>query len=311
MFSQAAKSLCIAAGIAVLAASSAVAAEFAGSPTRVALTPSGDIVVSSYLDSRIVFLDRVTLEITDELKIKDQKDKGANPLGVAWGLDQLFVGMEATGKVQIYERGQNGKWRLKGHLKSPDLIPKPTDIAVNEAAGLVYVLTGGDEPIMVFTADGEFHDTIGEVDLLSPSGIAVDTNAGLVLVSDGGDPHGGIFGGPDVAARVQIFNGAGDLVGSIGGSAVASEFRFSRPEGLFVDGTGRVFLVDSIRGEVLVFEGEGWSWTGTTKFGGRGTGPGQLLHPLDVAVDPITADVVVTSRLTGRVVVFEQGGLTP
>jgi hypothetical protein len=72
-----------------------------------------------------------------------------------------------------------------------------------------------------------------------------------------------------------------------------------------------VLLVDSVRGQVLVFEGGGWSWTGIKKFGGRGTGPGQLLHPLDVAVDPITADVVVTSRLTGRIEVFEQGGLTP
>ena len=309
MFSQAAKPLCIAIGIAVLAASSATAAEFVGSPTRVALTPFGDIVVSSYLDSKVVILDLVTLEVTAELEIKGNKGKGGNPLGVAWGADHLFVGNDSTGKVEIYERAKNGKWKIKHYLNSPDLFPKPTDIAVDEAADLVFVLTGGDEAVMVFTVNGEFLYTIGEGELHSPSGIAVDTNTGLVLVSDGGDPHG--FFGPDVAARVQIFNDAGDLVGSIGGSSVASEFRFSRPEGLFVDGAGRVFLVDSVRGEVLVFEGGGWSWTGTTKFGGRGTGPGQLLHPLDVAVDPITADVVVTSRLTGRVVVFEQGGPTP
>jgi DNA-binding beta-propeller fold protein YncE len=141
--------------------------------------------------------------------------------------------------------------------------------------------------------------------LLAPIGIALDRFAGLVLVSDLGDPSG--FFSPRVPASVKIFDYDGDYLDTISGSAQTG-FQFSRPQGLAVDDEGNIYLADSFLGQVLVFDGN--SLTGQTVLGSKGTGPGQLLHPLDVEIDPVTLDVLITSRMTERVVVFP-GGAAP
>ena len=77
-----------------------------------------------------------------------------------------------------------------------------------------------------------------------------------------------------------------------------ADSRFSRPQGLAVDGKGRIYVVDALSAEVLVLDRE----TGATlnTIGTFGSNPGQLLLPLDIVVGQ-TGDVLVTSYRTGKI----------
>ena len=273
------------------------------SPSRLTLTPLGSVVVSDARRKSVMFLDGVSLEVLDEIKIQGR------PLAVGWGDNRLFVGNESTAVVEIYEQKRNGKWHLVRNLTGRSgQINQPTDIAVDKADGLVFVVSGGANSVMVFSTSGVFLRTLaipGNAleNLLDPTGIAVDGNAREVLVSDFGDPLAGI------AARVQIYDYDGNHLGQISGESGQTGFEFSRPQGLVVSARGEILLVDSLMGQVLVFDRE--ELRGVRTLGTYGSDPGQLLLPLDVAMDPDSMDVFVSNNRLGRVEVFEGGGFAP
>ena len=57
---------------------------------------------------------------------------------------------------------------------------------------------------------------------------------------------------------------------------------FNRPEGLGLDGRGRIYVADSCNHRVQVFDADG-SWLGS--FGEPGQGEGEFSYPYDVVVD--------------------------
>jgi DNA-binding beta-propeller fold protein YncE len=307
--------------VGLLGASMTVAkAQSLGNPTRLALTAGGNMVVSDY-GRRVLTLDGTTLEITDILAIDDR------PAGVAWGGGLLYVGNDTTGDVEIYRLNSKGSWQQKGRLGSgpKGQIPNPMDIAVDQSTGRILVVSGGrgDNSVMVFDAGGRLLYSFPapcsgscSTGVASPGAIALDTSNDLVMITDGGDISGSF--GPRVRARVQIYNQSGGYVGTLQGrdqsgstTLFPADFRFSRPQGLDVDPFGRVYLTDAVRSEVLVFEYDGVRWNGVAILGSLGTGPGQLMFPMDVAVDRESLDVLVLSNRTARVEVFEQGGVLP
>jgi len=83
--------------------------------------------------------------------------------------------------------------------------------------------------------------------------------------------------------------------------------RFSRPQGLAVDDSGHVYVVDCFSGEVLVFD----RFTGKLlkTVGSYGTNPGQLRLPLDLVVSQRSRDIYVTNNQMKRIEVFKEGGL--
>jgi DNA-binding beta-propeller fold protein YncE len=82
--------------------------------------------------------------------------------------------------------------------------------------------------------------------------------------------------------------------------------RFSRPQGLAVDESGHVFMVDCYSGEIMVFD----RYNGNTlkTMAGYGTDPGQLRLPLDIVIDPGTNDIYVTHNRAARIELFKNGG---
>jgi DNA-binding beta-propeller fold protein YncE len=83
--------------------------------------------------------------------------------------------------------------------------------------------------------------------------------------------------------------------------------RFSRPQGLAVDDSGHVFMVDCYSGEIMVFD----RYTGQTlkTMAGYGTDPGQLRLPLDMVMNPSTKDIYVTNNRSATIEIFEKGGV--
>ncbi len=113
------------------------------------------------------------------------------------------------------------------------------------------------------------------------------------------------------SARVQIFDYAGNHLKSISGKAGMTKKRFSRPQGLAVDGQGHIFLVDCLIGRVLVLDRNTGATIKSLGTYGRSGAPGEMALPLDVVIDSRTKNVFVTNNRLGRIEVFVKGGLVP
>lgn len=282
-----------------------------GSPIRLALDPAGNVAVSEGSWSRISLLDRASLDTIETISVDGR------PLGIAFDGDRLLVGNDTTGNVDIFVRNRNGAWKLKDRLggrKYKGLVPNPSAIAVDAQSGLIFAVSGAEKEVKVFSATREPPRIIGgpgddPAALVAPTGIALDRAARRVLVSDHGNSHDS--SSTYVPARIQIYDYAGAHLGTISGNPRSDGFKFFRPQGLAVDGSGRIFLAASLRGEILVFENDGTQWIGVAVIGQAGRGPGELLLPMDVAIDPRSLDLLVTNNRNARLEIFQGGGTLP
>jgi DNA-binding beta-propeller fold protein YncE len=103
------------------------------------------------------------------------------------------------------------------------------------------------------------------------------------------------------ATAVQVFDRKGNYVTGWGKHEMGAQ-NFSLPEGIAIDGKGRVFVIDAIRHEIKVFTGDG-ALLGV--YGGLGSEAGAVQYPSDIAIDPENR-VHVVERGNGRVQVFAE-----
>ena len=229
------------------------------------------------------------------------------PTSVAYGWNKYYVGNESTQTVDVV----NKKGRLLYTLGNDFLIQRPSDIALAVDQQLVFVTDPMNSRVLVFDADGAFLGPFpaeGQAPLYMPTGIAVDPVRGEVLVSD--------FGLDGGNAQIKIYDLAGMFLTSINGNVGCGSFgcnttdrNFSRPQGLSVNEQGYIYLADSVRSQVLVFDRE--TKQSIDVIGIQGTAPGELMLPLDVLIDPQSKDLYVTSNRTQRVEVFNGKGWQP
>jgi len=106
--------------------------------------------------------------------------------------------------------------------------------------------------------------------LAFPRSVALD-RAGNIFVSEYG-----------LRERVQLFAPSNaTFLQTIGHDGTANG-EFNRPEGLDVDGQGRLFVADSCNHRIQVFSADG-KWLAS--YGTAGRGKGQMSYPYDVRVD--------------------------
>lgn len=297
------------AALSLLALSALAYAGQFSSPTRLTLVTPAQLAVSDYRQKTVSLLDANTLEKLDVIGV------AGHPVAVAGGGGKIFVGNESRAAVEVFTRtgkrkkdkkDKDKKKKVSGYTRQYDLgqgagaVANPTDIAVDEAQQLVFVVDGAEAIVKVFSTEGPLLYALpaGDQPLIQPTGIAIDTVNGHVFVSDFGD-----LNGFSSKAWIRIYDYAGNYLGGIYGKASA-EFGFSRPQGLAVDDTS-VYVVDSMLGQVLIFDRQ--SLAGVAKVGERGTDPGHLLLPLDVAVHPVSGDILVTNNRHGQVAVYARG----
>jgi DNA-binding beta-propeller fold protein YncE len=298
-------------------------------PMRAVDTPLG-LMVGDYVGGNIVFLDRKTLAVNDTLLLPvEDQDPGpimrTKPLGVAFMNGRFYVGDERSESIQVYvkpgaikkngEVEKNpkniGEWVQVTASLTAFPIPGPSDIVADEDLGLLFVASRGDRTVYVLDADGELIRTIGGAAPLGrPQGLALDLTGQRVYVSDDGPRRCGDFGA--CFGEVHVYSYAGDFLGQISGKFAPENFRFSRAQGLTVDSFGDVYLVDSWRGQVLVFrEVDANIWSGIGTFGSKGAGVKQLLLPMDVVVDYKPSTVYVTNSIQRRIEVFAIKDMVP
>lgn len=265
------------------------------SPVRLALTPSGGLLVSDSRLAAIVTVDPATLQPDRAMEVRGK------PLAVGMLGARIFVGNATTQRIEVY----NAKGRFWYAFAFP--VRYPTDMAVDTTRNIVFVVDADAHDVKVFDFKGGllrvFPDPTADpaAHLNMPTGIAVDPELQEVFVSDYPDPTTG------GNAAVRIFDYQGTLLkvlspgkcGSIGCSG-----GFSRPQGIALDGDDRMYVVDAFLAAVLVFDRA--TLTLVQTLGGRDAGPPQLRIPLDVVIG-VGGDLFATSNRTATVEVFRSG----
>lgn len=262
------------------------------SPIRLTMTPGGNLLVSDYQLSMIVTVDHKSLKATRWFPVQGR------PLGVAYARGHIYVGNTSKKCVEVYARGGKKLYPLNGVIK------QPTDIVIDEKLGLVFVVDGTQKKVNVFNLKGKFIRSFPGLDpdnLINPTGIAVNPTNKEVLISDYGDMKKYIY------PRIQIFDYNGNLLDTIPGKKGMFGMRFSRPQGLAVDESGHVFMLDCYSGEIMVFN----RYNGNTlkTIAGYGTDPGQLRLPLDIVINPSSKDLYVTNNRSATIEIFEKGAV--
>lgn len=295
----------------LLTFASSAKAQSMESPMRIAVGPPGEILVSDSVQDKVLALDMATLAVDWSFDVQ------GTPMAIAYAANLIFIGNATTHNVEVY--------RLKGKANGPGktldfvynlgltasgtagTIRIPSDIAIDKGSGLVFVVDSGQRKVKVFDLSG---NTVSEIpsstdaSLLSPTAIAVDTVRQEILVSDYGDPNGSFRA--KVPARIMIYTYSGTFLSKIDGGVSDKNAAFVRPQGIATDGHGHIYMAESLRGQIFVFD----RTTGAvvTKLGSFGDKPGQLELPLDLVIDRKSGDVLVTNNMLKRIEVFHAAG---
>lgn len=219
---------------------------------------------------------------------------------------------------------------------------KPRTLEV-DAQGRLFVvdLTG---KVQCFRADGSFSHfwQIQELERGKPKGMGWDLDGSLLLVEphygrvERYSPEGLLLetlkvepmveGYPRALARdilrlenhylVAEYGGREGLLwmdrveeewkpGKLWGGSGREPGQFNRPEGLALDGEGRIWVADSCNHRVQVLQPDG---SVDRILGKAGTGPGELSYPYDVCMDPLEDLIWVCEFGNSRIQAFDPDG---
>lgn len=102
--------------------------------------------------------------------------------------------------------------------------------------------------------------------------------------------------------RVIVLDEDGEMLFSIGREG-AGEGEFQDPVGIGIDRNGRIYVADTGNRRIQIFTAGG-KFLKTIAV----TSSGKAVRPIDVAVDPKTANIFVTGNDNHKVMVFDKGG---
>ncbi len=174
------------------------------------------------------------------------------------------------------------------------VLTRPTGIARDPVAGLIYVADTGKHDIKVFDDAGNLIELIGSRgngDGLFNTPTHLSFEEGQLYVAD------------TLNFRIQIFDRAGEERLAFGrlGLFVGN---MTRPKGVAVGGDRRIYVVESYFDHLLVYDEMGQL---LLPIGGTGQGVGQFYLPSGVWTDPM-GRVYVADMFNGRVVIFQELG---
>lgn len=217
-------------------------------PVYVAVEPeTGDVYVSDRLREDVEIYDQ-NGKYLRSLKPKGRLGRSANPLGLAFGPeDDLYMtdvnGERRLHRVLVFGDGQKPLRRIG----TPGVFWFPNGIAV-DSDGDVYVADSNDGRLTIFDSKGKpaasIQRGVADGDLGLPRGVAihgdklyvVDTTTHAVKVYDIG---GGVKEAPS-------------YVGSFGVEGF-TDGAFEYPNGIAIDGDGRIYVTDRENNRVQVW----------------------------------------------------------
>lgn len=244
-------------------------------PTRIALSSDGTLLVT---DTRAGDLASGTLAegITRRVHL------GGRPFGVAAAPDgRVLVGDTSEGSVRLYDHDLRPV--LAFGVGVGELV-RPSDVAVHDALGLVYVTDSGADLVRVYTLEGAAVRTFGgegETALSFPTGIA--------LLGDD------VWVVSQRTRRVVRFSLEGQPISWFGSHGEEPGELFT-PQGIYADTLGRIWIADARLGRISAFDPSGLP---LGSLGSFGSARGELRGPSDLAIDR-DGTLVVASTHAGR-----------
>jgi len=245
-------------------------------PTRLAWGPDAQQIFVT--DPRVgsVFIHDSTLALIGEIKT------GGKPLGVAvHPQGDVYVGDDKLDRVEVYSPAG-----LQIGTIGEGTLQMPNDLAFDDN-GLLYVVDSQRNRVEVFDpTTGQNLRTIGAGQLRFPSALAISGQE--------------IFVADQANFRVRVFDLQGNLLRSFG-SEVSQGFmnynwkgRFVRIQGLAVDSSGRLHVLDSHMGIIQILSASNGAYIDS--YGTKGSAPGELDLPLGIDISPYGETAVANTR---------------
>jgi len=259
-------------------------------PQGVAVDDAGRIYVSDVSRQAVLVFDPVAGRLRVWSQARPEMPFKA-PVGLA---------LDAAGGLLVADAELGAVFRLDAEGQPRGVIgqvelARPTGVTRDPVSGRIYVTDTRRHQVVVFDRDGRFLDHWGQRGD-EPGRFNAPTYIYL--------KQGRLFVADTLNSRVQILDaGDGRWLKSIGrrGLYVGN---FERPKGVAVDDEGNVYVVESYRDHLLIFDDAGRF---LLPIGGTGKGAGQFFLPAGVYVDRRNR-VYVADMFNGRVVVFQYLG---
>lgn len=217
------------------------------------------------------------------------KEEFNTPIAAATDSEnRIYITDSAAGKVFVFN--PKGKFIMGFPAGS-----RPTGIAINKTAGLVYVSDTGSHVVNMYTLGGKPAGSFGKLGILEgefnyPVDISVDRE-GMVYVVD------------SMNFRVQIFNKDGRF-NSLFGRHGDGTGDFGRPKGVAIDRDGNIYVADALFDTIQIFDRQG---NFLLNFGTVGKTAGRFWLPSGLFVDEGNK-IYVGDSYNSRVQVFEYLG---
>lgn len=237
-------------------------------PYAIAVDPEGRIAVADP-DARCVHVYDPSRSRYERLQ-EANGDAFVSPVGIAAD-DRGTLYVADSARQRVFRRERKGRWMEP--LGSDGGLLRPTGLAYDAAAGLLYVVDTLANEIKAFDADGAVVRRFGA------RGSGPGEFNYPVAIAIG--PRGRLYVTDSLNFRVQMFDSGGTFAGAFGkpGSTPGS---IDKPKGIAIDGDGHIFVVEALHDVVQVFDAEGRL---LTIIGGTGTGSGEFWLPAGIHID--------------------------
>jgi DNA-binding beta-propeller fold protein YncE len=218
-------------------------------PVYVAVSPlNGDVYVSDRLREALDVYDAEGKYLRT-MRPKGRLGKGANPLGLAFGPEGRLYMTDVSGnrkkhRVLVFGSGERPLRKIgsRGSFWFPNGLTLDGD-------GDLYVADSNDGRLAIFDPDGKLVSSIqrgvGEGDLGLPRGVALDGDGRLFVVDT--TAHAvKVYRLPDEVTEVPRYVGSFGIEGMGDG-------QFQYPNGIAVDGNGRIYVTDRENDRVQIW----------------------------------------------------------
>lgn len=225
---------------------------------------------------------------------KPPPNRVAEPMGLAVSDDgqRLYVSDFAQLAVFVFDFAQ----RTFRKIGEKEALARPVGVALDGEERL-YVVEQLKKGISVFDLNGTRVRFITDPSMERPSGIALDRARGRIYVADTAHTK-------SQEHTVKVFDLAGQRLGTIGRGKGEGEGQFLFPTYLAVDGTGNLYVSDTLNARVQVFDPEGKY---VKSIGQRGNAWGMFDKPKGIALDSF-GNVYVADSGWSNVQIFNQKG---
>ena len=216
------------------------------------------------------------------------------PMGLAISDDgqRLYVSDFARLEVFVFDFGQ----KTFSKIGEAEKLARPVGLAL-DAQEQLYVVEQEKRGVSVFDRQGKRVRFFTHPSIERPTGIALDRQRGKIYLADTAHTK-------SEKHTIKVFDMAGDLIGTVGGERGEEPGQFLFPTYVAVDGTGNLYVTDTLNSRLQVFDPDG-KYVRT--IGQRGSAWGMFDKPKGVALDSF-GNVYVADSGWSNVQIFNPKG---